>query len=77
LPSRTPAVRKQPKPIVRAAATLPVPLEAIQVDVQSVDVLVSQFQDNLSRSKRREVIWLSLASAEIIFLIALALGWVH
>jgi|SRR5581483_4889462 len=76
-PPRAIPLRKEPKPITRAAESLPVPLEAIQVDAESVDVLVVQFQDNLSRSKRREVIWVSLASVEMIFLIALALGWVR
>ena len=67
----------EPKAFQGIPESLPVPLEALQVDADSVDVLVAQFQDNLSRSKRREVIWISLASAEIIFLIALAAGLLH
>ena len=75
----TPApVRSEAKLPVRVPkAALPVPLEAIQVDADSVDVLVAQFRDNLSRSKRRQVIWMSLASAEIILLVALATGLLH
>jgi hypothetical protein len=67
----------EPRAPQRIPESLPVPLEALQVDADSVDVLVAQFQDNLSRSKRREVIWISLASAEMIFLIALAAGLLH
>jgi hypothetical protein len=76
-PAREPVVHSEPKTPIRTPEFLPVPLEALQVDADSVDVLVAQFQDNLSRSKRREVIWISLASAEIIFLIALAAGLLH
>jgi hypothetical protein len=70
-----PVVHHEPKAPAHIAAALPVPLEALQVDEESVDVLVAQFKDNLSRSKLREVIWISLASAEIILLIAFAIGW--
>jgi hypothetical protein len=72
-----PAPHREPKPPVRTVEVLPVPLEAIQVDADSIDVLVSQFQDNLSRSRRREVIWMSLASVEVIVLISLAVGWLR
>jgi hypothetical protein len=70
-------VHTEPKAPQKIPESLPIPLEALQVDADSVDVLVAQFQDNLSRSKRREVIWISLASAEMIFLIALAAGLLH
>jgi len=70
-------VRREPKAPSRVPQSLPVPLEALQVDADSVDILVAQFQDNLSRSKRREVIWISLASVEVILLIALATGLLH
>jgi hypothetical protein len=71
------AVHSETNPPVRVPKALPVPLEAIQVDADSVDVLVAQFRDNLSRSKRRQMIWMSLASAEIILLVALASGLLH
>jgi hypothetical protein len=68
-------MRKEARVPLRATEIMPVPLEALQVDADSIDVLVSQTQDSLSRSKRREVVWMSLASVEVIVLVALAFGW--
>ena len=76
-PARERVIRKEPRLPARTVEVLPVPLEAIQVDADSIDVLVTQVQDNLSRSKRREVIWMSLASVEVIVLVALAVGWLR
>jgi hypothetical protein len=76
-PSTQPPIHRPPAPPVKMPDALPVPLEALQVDADAVDVLVYQFQDNLSRSKRREIIWMSLASVEIIVLISLAVGWLR
>lgn len=76
-PAREPVAHIEPRAPIKLPESLPVPLQALQVDADSVGILVAQFQDNLSRSKRRELIWISLASVEIVFLIALATGLLH
>jgi hypothetical protein len=63
-------------PETTAASALPVPLESIQVDADSLFAVVNQFQDNLSRSRRREILWVSAISLELLFLLGRYIGWV-
>ena len=72
----TAAEGEKDKPEPTIASALQVPLESIQLDADSLFVVVNQIKDNLSRSRRREVLWVSAVSLQLLFLLGRYLGWI-
>jgi hypothetical protein len=69
-------VRVQAPPRRMVPELLPVPIQAVQVDdAESLHVLVAQFKDSLSRSRRREILWVATISVELLVLLAWRIGW--
>jgi len=81
-PQLAPNVHARDKKMIESPApdsaptSLPVPLESLQVDADSLFVVVSQFQTSLSHSRVREVIWVSAISLELLFLLGRYMGWI-
>ena len=71
-----PVIRRALAEPLPAPEDLLVPLEAVQVDADSVAVLVSQYKDNLTRSRRREIFWVCAISLELLVLLIRYLGWI-
>jgi len=74
VPSATPAPVQKDVRAFPVKNVLPVPLAAIQVDPDELYPLVYQFKDSLARSRRREIIWVSAISIELIVLLCRYLG---
>ena len=74
VPAPAPSAPRNPLPSSEETKLLPVPLAALQVDVDELYPLVHQFKDSLARSRRREIIWVSCISIEGIVLLCRYLG---
>jgi hypothetical protein len=75
-PPQPQPVRVQAPPRQMVPELLPVPIQAVQVDdAESLHVLVAQFKDSLSRSRRREILWVATISVELLVLLAWRIGW--